>query len=141
MPRQVKINALMQAQLIKLMLEGEYSCAELAEMTGAHYVTVLQYTRELHRAGAAHICRYEPDRLGRRNVKIYKIGEGEDVRLRKATPRERQAARRKRIEIMRDQMAVLGLGRYVKAANGRLRFERCPAGDAPRAQAAAASQQ
>lgn len=125
--RQVKINAIMQAQIIKLMLDGDHSCAELAEMTGAHYVTVLQYTRELHRAGAAHICRYEPDRLGRHNVKIYKIGAGKDVKAQKATPRERQAARRQRVDAMREQMVMAGVGRYVKAANGRLRFERLQA--------------
>ena len=125
MRRKIKINAIMQAQLIKLMLDGDYSCAELAEMTGAHYVTVLQYTRELHLAGAAHICRYDLDRLGRRNVKIYKIGAGADVRRRKATPQERQAARRERISALQRQMVMTGMGQYIKSANGRLRFERC----------------
>ncbi len=51
--KQIKVGALTYAQLIKFMLEGEHTCHELAELTGLHYVTVLQYTRELYAAGAA----------------------------------------------------------------------------------------
>lgn len=92
--RQIKINAITQAQLIKLLLEGTYTCAELAEMTGLHYVTVCQYTRELHRAGAAHISGWEKDRRGCDVAKIYKLGEGTDKRRQKKTQAERQIAYR-----------------------------------------------
>lgn len=92
--RQIKINAILQAQLIKLLLEGTYTCAELAEMTGLHYVTVLQYTRELHRVGAAHIAGWEKDSRGRDLSKIYKLGEGNDKRRQKKTQAERQIAYR-----------------------------------------------
>jgi hypothetical protein len=101
--RQIKINAIMQAQLIKLLLEGTYTCAELAEMTGLHYVTVCQYTRELHRAGAAHISGWEKDPRGRDLSKIYKLGEGNDKRRQKKTQAERQIAyraKKKQIKIM-----------------------------------------
>jgi predicted ArsR family transcriptional regulator len=101
--RQIKINAIMQAQLIKLLLEGTYTCAELAKMTGLHYVTVLQYTRELHRAGAAHIAAWEKDKRGRDLAKIYKLGEGTDKRRQKKTQAERQIAyraKKKQIKIM-----------------------------------------
>ena len=92
--RQIKINAIMQAQLIKLLLEGTYTCQELAAMTGLHYVTVLQYTRELHRAGAAHISGWEKDQRGRDLAKIYKLGVGADKRRHKYTQAERQRAYR-----------------------------------------------
>ncbi len=101
--RQIKINAIMQAQLIKLLLEGTYTCAELAEMTGLHYVTVCQYTRELHRAGAAHISGWEKDPRGRDLSKIYKLGEGTDKRRQKKTQAERQIAyraKKKQIKLM-----------------------------------------
>lgn len=91
MRRVVKINALSQAQLIKLLLEGTYTCAELAEMTGLHYVTVLQYTRELHRAGAAHIFSWEKDSRGRDLAKIYKLGRGRDAKRERLTQAQRQA--------------------------------------------------
>ena len=101
--RIVKINAILQAQLIKLLLEGNYTCMELAEMTGLHYVTVLQYTRELHRAGAAHISGWEKDSRGRDLAKIYKLGEGRDKARRKLTQVERQRAyrtKRKQMKLM-----------------------------------------
>ena len=88
--RLIKINAITQAQLIKLLLEGTYSCVELAEMTGLHYVTVLQYTRELHRAGAAHICMWDKDGRGRDLTRIYKIGVGKDVKRQRLSAAERQ---------------------------------------------------
>lgn len=86
-----KINAITQARLIKLLLEGIYTCEQLAEETGLHYVTVLQYTRELHRAGAAHISSWEKDNRGRDVIKVYKLGEGRDAKRQKMTPAERQA--------------------------------------------------
>lgn len=92
--RIVKINAMTQARLIKLLLEGTYTCTELAEMTGLHYVTVLQYTRELHRAGAAHIADWEKDSRGRDLAKIYRLGEGSDKPRQKKTQAERQIAYR-----------------------------------------------
>ena len=92
--RQIKINAITQAQLIKLLLEGIYSCRELAEHSGLHYVTVLQYTRELHRVGAAHISSWEKDDRGRDAIKVYKLGAGKDAKRQRMTQAERQQKRR-----------------------------------------------
>lgn len=92
----IKINAICQAQLIKLMLDGVYTCHELAEQTGLHYVTVLQYARELHAAGAAYICAWEKDSRGRDAIKVYKIGEHRDAQRKKMTAAQRQAKSRER---------------------------------------------
>lgn len=92
----IKINAISQAQLIKLMLDGVYTCKELAEQTGLHYVTVLQYTRELHAAGAAYICAWEKDGRGRDAVKIYKIGDQRDAQRKRMTAAQRQAKSREK---------------------------------------------
>lgn len=86
-----KMNAFTQGVMIKHMLEGVYTCMELAELTGLHYVTVLQYTRELHRAGACHISSWDKDTRGRDVIKIYKIGVGKDAKRDKMTGAERQA--------------------------------------------------
>jgi len=104
----IKINAISQAQLIKAMLNGTLTCQELAEETGLHYVTVLQYTRELHAAGAAHICCWEKDILGRDSIKIYMIGEGKDAKRQRMTAAQRQArSRSKRNNIeMNQRMAA-----------------------------------
>jgi hypothetical protein len=120
---QFKVNAHMYAQLIKLMLEGTYSCKELAEETGAHYVTVLEYTRELYRAKAAHICRWEKDIRGRDVIKIYKLGSGKDATRDKLTPVQRQRRAREKRKKMQELAVLAGTGRYVQSANGGLRFE------------------
>lgn len=101
--RIIKINAFTQARLIKLLLEGIYTCEQLAEETGLHYVTVLQYTRELHRAGAAHIASWEKDCRNRDIIKVYKLGEGRDARRQKLTAVQRQAnyrAKMKHIDLL-----------------------------------------
>lgn len=101
--RQIKVNAMAFAQLVKLLLEGTYTCTELAQMTGLHYVTVLHYTREMHRAGAVHIAAWEKDNRGRDLAKIYKLGEGNDKKRHKYTQAERQIAyraKKKQIKFM-----------------------------------------
>jgi DNA-binding CsgD family transcriptional regulator len=104
----IKVGALTYAQLIKYMLEGIHSCQELAELTGLHYMTVLDYTRELHRAGAAHISAWEKDARGRDVIKIYSLGPGKDKKRERMTPAQRQAkARSKRQHIdMMHRMAA-----------------------------------
>lgn len=120
--RQIKINAIMQAQLIKLLLEGTYTCVELAEMTGLHYVTVLQYTRELHRVGAAHIAGWEKDPRGRDLAKIYKIGEGKDRPRQRKTSVERQRAYRAK----KKQIKIMELLKSCNAPSAEDQPEFCP---------------
>lgn len=119
----IKINAFIQGVLIKHLLEGEYNCQELADITGLHYVTVQQYCRELHRAGAAFINRWEKDTRGRDAVKVYKVGIGKDAKREKLTGAQRQARVRDRKLAAQRNAVVAGRGQYVQARNGRLRFE------------------
>ena len=94
--RQHKVNASAYARLCAAMIPGDLTCAELAEETGLHLVTVYQYTRELHAHGAVHIARREPDARGRHNIKVYKLGPGKDAKPVRLTPAERQARVRER---------------------------------------------
>lgn len=118
-----KISALTYANLIKALIPGDYSCQELADITGLHYITVLEYTRYLHRAKAAHICRWDLDKRGRPLVKIYKLGPGTDARRTKLTQAQRQQRRRDKVAAMRVLQVQAGTASWVQAANGRLRFE------------------
>jgi transcriptional regulator with XRE-family HTH domain len=118
-----KLNAITQAQLIKLLLDGIYTCEQLAEETGLHFVTVLQYTRELHRFGAAHISSWEKDSRGRDIIKVYKIGIGKDAKREKLTGAERQERVREKRRAHQMAQVMAGTARFVPAANGRLRFE------------------
>lgn len=118
----VKVNAIMQAELIRLLLEGTYSCAELAELSGAHYVTVLHYCRELHKRGAAHICMWDKDSRGRDLVKIYKIGPGPDAKRKKASAAERQRRYREKKKATQLAQVVAGNGSFEASSNGRVAF-------------------
>jgi hypothetical protein len=121
--KQIKVSALTYAQLIKYMLEGIHNCQELAELTGLHYVTVLQYTRELHAAKAAHISSWDKDVRGRDIIKVYQIGPGKDAKRDKLTAAQRQARTREKKRVQREAMVMAGRARWVQSANGRLRFE------------------
>lgn len=90
----VKVNALTQAKLIRMLLDGKRSCRELADESGLHYVTVLAYTKYLHREGATHIAEYREDSQGRDAIKIYKIGVGKDAKRYKLTGAQRAARSR-----------------------------------------------
>lgn len=105
--KQVKINAILYAQMCAAMVNGDMSCQELAEETGLHYVTVLQYTREMHRFGAAHIVRYLPDCRGRHLIKVYKLGPGKDAQRVKLSPVERQRRTRAKRKAINDPLLRL----------------------------------
>lgn len=92
MPNQIKVNAMSFALLVKEMLAGEYTCEELAEKTGLHYVTVLHYTREMHKAGSAYIAAWRMNDRRQYVLKVYGVGNRADVdKPRKAmSPAQRQ---------------------------------------------------
>lgn len=106
--RLVKVNALTQARLIKLLLDGDMACDELAQATGLHYVTVLQYTRELHRAGAAHVAEWRADGRGSHTRKVYKLGAKPDAKRPKLTPAERTRNYRIRKQTMKQNAFLYG---------------------------------
>lgn len=89
-----RVNSLSFAQLVKFLNEGLYSCKELADLTGLHYVTVLEYTRAMYRAKAVYICEWEADSRGRSLIKIYKIGNGKDAKRTKISGADRSIAYR-----------------------------------------------
>lgn len=102
-----KINAFIQAQLIKLLMRGEFDNHELAEKTGLHYSTVAEYTRELHRVRAAFICGWNADPKGNETIRIFKLGANykdvERPRLTRYQITQRYRAAKK----LRDQQAAL----------------------------------
>ena len=113
--RIVKINAFTQAKLIEAMLDGVYNCQELAEITGLHHVTVLHYTRELHRAKAAHIRGWDKDSRGRDVVKIYRIGRGKDAKREKLTGAQRQARTREKKKAQEVAKIMMWMGHATHA--------------------------
>ena len=103
----VKVNALAFAHLVKNM-DGTLTCQELAEQSGLHYVTVLHYTRTMHKVGAAHIAGWEKDSRGRDIIKVYKLGPGRDAKRERMPAAERQ--RRYRAKKRMGEMISLTAG-------------------------------
>lgn len=100
----MKINPSHYAKLVKLMMEGTYTCRELADMTGLAYATVLSYAKALYIEKAAHISMWDKDSVGRDTVKIYMIGAGRDAK-RQTMPRtevyKRYRAKKRHQELLR----------------------------------------
>lgn len=96
MRRQIRMGPISYAKMIKLMLEGEYTCSELSKLTGLGIKSIYHYTRELHREGAAHICDWNQDSKGRNFAKVYKIGWGIDIPRRVMSVKERSRLYRMR---------------------------------------------
>lgn len=115
----VKVNARVYADLIKHLLEGIYNCHELAELTGLHYVTVLDYTRELHKAKAIHIGAWEKDPRGRDAIKIYRMGAGRDAKRQKVSAAERQRRYYSKQRQMRIEKMILGEGSVNEGRTGQ----------------------
>lgn len=105
-----KLNGYTYAKLVAYMLDGVFNCQELADLTGLHYVTVLDYTRELHRTGAAHIAEFQQDARGVDTIKVYKIGRGEDAKRLKMTSVERTARYRAKKKLRDAQTAMTASG-------------------------------
>lgn len=101
-----KLNGYTYAKLVAYMLDGVFTCQDLADLTGLHYVTVLDYTRELHRTGAAHIFEFRQDTRGTDTIKVYKIGRGEDAVRLKMTSVERTARYRRNKKLRAAQAAL-----------------------------------
>jgi hypothetical protein len=121
--KQIKMGAISYALMLKHMMEGVYTCQELAEFTGLHLITVYQYTREICAAGAAHICHYEPDARGRHNIKVYKLGAGKNAKKPKMTVNERMAKHREKVYQQKVMHVMAGTAKFFVSANGRQRFE------------------
>lgn len=108
---------------MRMLIDGDYTCQELAEETGLHYLTVLQYCRELYKAGAAYIARWDQDKRGRHCVKVYKIGIGRNATKKRLTASERQKRYREKQKAHQITLATKGLATIKQSANGMVRFD------------------
>lgn len=117
-----KVNAMSYAIMLKHMVHGDYTCSELAELTGLHKLTIYHYTKALHKHGVAHITRYEPDAWGRHNVKVYKLGAGRDAARVRMSDVDRQARYRAKVAAQQVAHVMAGKAEFVPRANGRKLF-------------------
>lgn len=121
-PRHVKVNAMSQALMIKMLIEGESTCQDMANETGLHVQTVRHYCREFHIARVIHIDHYELDTSGRRTLKVFKLGAARDAKRTPLTPSQRQARTRARKKQHMMTLVLTGHGAFEAAGNGGVVF-------------------
>lgn len=111
-----RLNHILTADAIECMLDGAMTCMEIAEHTGLHRLTVGRLQLALHRRGAAHICGWGPDVMGRLVQPLYKIGRGKDCpRPKPLTMAQRNERRRAKAQADRITAALTGNARRVEA--------------------------
>lgn len=118
----VKVGAMTYAKLLRLLLDGGYTLAELAEETGLHYLTVCDYTTAMYKEKVIHIAGYAPDSRGRITCRVYKIGEGKDAKRSPLTKAQRQAKCREKRKLAAMNAVLAGQGAFEGRANGRVAF-------------------
>jgi hypothetical protein len=103
-----RVNAMSLAQLLKFLSEGIYSCKELAQESGLHYVTVLTYTREMYRAGVLYVKAWEKDVKGIDQIRIYAFGNKPDAKKQKLSSVEKQRRHRQKKQQMKVVQMMAG---------------------------------
>lgn len=89
---QVKLNAVMFAEMLGELLEGPCTAKDLADHTGMHILTVQRSLRPMHRRKLVHISGYEQDASGRWVIRVFKWGIGSDAK--RPAPKTRAAKRK-----------------------------------------------
>lgn len=110
----IKLSAMTYAIVLKLLARGEYTMYELAEKSGLHYATVIDYTQALRKVGMIHITDWLPDSRGHYSLKVYKLGQGRDV------PRPAPIQARERTRAYRAKMKQQAM---INAMAGALKVE------------------
>lgn len=87
MSKQVYANTLAVVRLIEELQDGA-TVAEVVEATGLNVATVRRWLRHLHAARLVHIQGHERS-AGPRPVRVWRWGEGKDVKYRSKTVMER----------------------------------------------------
>jgi len=93
-------------------------------MTGLGFGTVGRYLHALLREKAAHICSWSEDVMGRNTLRIVKLGKGTNVPRPRISDVERGRRYRARKKAMMLTQVLGGAGRFMKASNGQLQFEK-----------------
>lgn len=91
---QIKVNQETYARLFRMLLDDPVTTSELVEETGLHRVTAQSLMRALKKHGVVHVCAWEPDKLGRDRIAVYKLGAGRDRPRRRLSDTEKQARHR-----------------------------------------------
>ena len=106
-----RLNHILTADAIECMLDGAMTCIEIAEHTGLHRLTVGRLQLALHRRGAAYICGWGPDAMGRLVQPLYRIGRDKDCPRPKPLSMAERNERRRAKAASKKLYAAMGIER------------------------------
>jgi len=90
MSKKVYANTLAIVNMIKCMEEGA-TMSEMTQVTGLHVTTVRRWVNHFRRAGMCYIYAYDADAMGRPRARVWKLGQGKDLKYVPFTEQERKA--------------------------------------------------
>lgn len=102
----VKLNQTMYAIIFKMLLKEPQSIDALEEETGLHRVTLYRLFRTLRKHKVVHISDWEPDRMGRDAMAVFKLGAGKDKAKHKLSTAERTRRYRERLKRKQQNEAI-----------------------------------
>lgn len=112
MNNRLRMSARFYAEMIRLLVDGPCSCADLVEELGLSHTTIAEYLAALHKRGLLHIASWMlvPPKNTRKPV--YAWGPGRDAKRPPwQTPAERQLAYRDRKRARKLQDVVTNMAR------------------------------
>lgn len=113
---QVRLNHVLTARMIRMLLDEPCTCKDLADETGLRILTVWAFIRALRKEGLVRIAVWERSGASTNvNVRAYKMEPGRDAPRPKPMTnaeacRRYSAARKLRREQMRVINALAGVG-------------------------------
>ena len=97
MSKKVYANTLAIVNMIKC-LEAGSTIAEITQEAGLHVTTVRRWVNHFRRAGMCYIMAYDADVMGRPRARVYKLGQGKDLKYVPFTEQERKARYKAKIK-------------------------------------------
>lgn len=94
--KKIRLNATLNAKMIKMLLYGGATVHEIADETGLGPETISRYCRELRKIKTAHIVGWGKSTRGADATAIWKLGRGVDVPRAVKPSSERSKAWRER---------------------------------------------
>lgn len=101
------LNAITYSHLVRMLMDGEHTRAELARGTGLHAETVNRYVRQLHRRGVVRIADWDTNPVNKNFVPRFTLnaeGLADEVKPKprgKAVIEKEYRARQKAIRVNR----------------------------------------
>lgn len=88
-PKRARLNALVMALALKVILSGRFTREELLHKTGVHYQSAGRWLAAIKREKLIYIADWQNDTMGRDNIPVYELGDKPDKKRRSITPAQR----------------------------------------------------